>query len=266
MTTPAISVQLWTVRDELSADLDATLARLRDIGFANVEPYGFVARADEFAAAFARHGLSSPTGHASLASGTENPFDASIPVPTPQEVFRAAQKLGMTTVFDPFVAAERWESVEEITKTAEALNAAAAVGAEHGISVGYHNHNQELGRRIDGRLPLEILAERLDPSVSLELDLYWASAAGADVVELVERLGDRVSALHIKDGTLDPLPTLGTPPTDQVPAGEGVVPLTAALEAARSARFAIVEFDAYSGDIWEGVQAGYDFLAARGLS
>ena len=114
MTSPAISVQLWTVRDELAADLDATLARLSAIGYRNVEAFGFVTRADELAAAFARHGIAAPTGHASLASGTENPFDSSIAVPTPDEVFAAAQKLGMTTVFDPFVAQDHWQGVEEI--------------------------------------------------------------------------------------------------------------------------------------------------------
>lgn len=266
MPTPAISLQLWTVRDQLTADLDGTLAWLAAIGFTRVEAFGFVTRADELGAAFARHGISSPTGHASLASGTENPFDSSIAVPTSDEVFTAAKQLGMTTVFDPFVAPERWQSVEQIATTAAALNAAAKVGAEYGISVGYHNHNQEFQTLIDGRFPLEILAERLDPGVSLELDLYWASAGGADVAALVERLGEKVSALHIKDGTLDPLPSLGAVPTDQVPAGQGVVALAAALDAATHAEYAIVEFDAYAGDIWEGIQVGYDFLAARGLS
>jgi sugar phosphate isomerase/epimerase len=252
MTTPAISIQLWTVRDQLTADLDGTLAQLSTIGFTNVEAFGFVSRADELAA--------------SLASGTENPFDSSIEVPTPDEVFAAAQKLGMTTVFDPFVAPDRWESVEEITKTAEALNAAAAIGAGYGISVGYHNHNQEFLTKIDGRFPIEIFAELLDEGVSLELDLYWASAGGADVVALLQRLGDKVTALHVKDGTLEPLPSLGAIPTDQVPAGEGVVALSAALDAAPNVQYAIVEFDAYPGDIWQGVKVGYEFLAARGLS
>lgn len=266
MTTPEISVQLWTVRDHLEADPDATLAGLRAIGFRNVEAFGFVTRADDLAESFARHDLAAPTGHASLASGTENPFDTTIAVPTPDEVFQAAQKLGMTTVFDPFVAPERWESVGEIRKTADTLNAAAVIGAGYGISVGYHNHNQEFTNRIDGRFALEVFAEHLDPAVGLELDLYWAGAGGADVAELVTRLGERVVAVHVKDGTLDPLPSLGEVPTDQVPAGHGVIPLTAALDAARAARYAVVEFDTYSGDIWAGVRTGYEFLAARGLS
>ena len=266
MTTPAISLQLWSVRDELDADLDGTLAKISAIGFRNVEAFGFASRADELAEAFARHGLSSPTGHAPLASSVENPFDSSITGPTVEETFAAAQKLGMTTVIDPFVAPDRWTSLEEIRKTAELMGAAAAVAAEHGITVGYHNHNQEFLNKVDDRFALEVFADLLDERIVLEVDLYWATAGGADVVALLDRLGSRVAALHVKDGTLDPLPTLEGVPTDQVPAGEGAVALTAALDAAPGIRYAVIEFDTYSGDIWQGVTTGYEFLAARGLA
>jgi sugar phosphate isomerase/epimerase len=264
MTTPAISVQLWTVREALAADLDGTLAKLKDIGFTRVEAFGFVDRADELAAALERNGITAPTAHASLASEVENPFDSTITAPTNDQVFAAAKKLGISTVFDPFVAPERWETVEEITKTAALLNNAAAVGATHGITVGYHNHNQEFVK-IDDRFALEIFAELLDPSVVFEIDLYWAAAGGADVAALVERLGERVVALHVKDGTLDPSPSIGAVPVDQVPAGTGAVELTAALDAAAYLQYAIIEFDEFSGDIWEGVAAGHAFLSARGL-
>jgi len=263
MTNAQISIQLWTVRDEFESDPDATLARLSDIGFTRVEAFGFVDRVDVLVEAFARHGLSAPTGHASLASEVENPF-AELSAPSNDQVFAAAQKLGMTTVFDPFVAPDRWQTLEEITKTARLLNAAAVTAADHGITVGYHNHNQELLNVIDGRFALEVFAELLAPEVVLEVDLYWAAAGGADVAPLIERLGSRVAALHIKDGTLVPTPTLGVVPTDQVPAGTGAIDLSGALAAATSLRYAIVEFDAYPGDIWEAVAAGFAFLEAKG--
>ena len=261
--TPSISIQLWTVRKQLEEDLDGTLARLSEIGFTRVEAFGFVDRADALAAAFQRRGLSAPTGHASLASDVENPF-AVLDAPGNDQVFAAATKLGMTTVFEPFVAPDRWETVEEITRTATLLNAAAVTAAEHGITVGYHNHNQEFVNLIDGRFALEVFAELLAPEVVLEVDLYWAAAGGADVAALVERLGERVVAVHVKDGTLDPTPSVGAVPTDQVPAGHGVVDLVGALDVAAFARYAIVEFDAFAGDIWEGVTAGFQFLESRG--
>jgi sugar phosphate isomerase/epimerase len=260
---PLISIQLWTVREELERDLDQTLSRLSDIGFRHVEAFGFVDRASSLAAAFAHHGLSSPTGHAPLASDVENPF-ATLKAPSNDAVFAAAQTLGMTTVIDPFVAPERWESIEDIKETAELLNAAAESAAKYGITVGYHNHNQELLNVIDGRHALEVFAELLVPEVVLELDLYWAAAGGADLVALITRLGKRVAALHVKDGTLEPMPNLRTIPTDQVPAGTGAVDISGALAAAASARYAIVEFDAYQGDIWEGVAAGFAYLESTG--
>jgi hypothetical protein len=38
--TPTPSVQLYSVRDALAADLPGTLSRLRSIGFELVEPFG----------------------------------------------------------------------------------------------------------------------------------------------------------------------------------------------------------------------------------
>jgi sugar phosphate isomerase/epimerase len=266
MSDPVISVQLWSVRDALAADVGATFDRLASIGFRHVEAFGFVDRVDEIAAALARTGISCPTGHASLASAVENPFDLSITRPTNAAVFAAANALGMTVVIDPFVAPDRWTTLADITATAELLNAAAVEAAPFGITVGYHNHNQEFHAKIDGRFALETFAELLDPSVVIELDLYWALSGGADVVGLLERLGDRVIALHVKDGSLSPLPTIGELPTDQLPAGEGVVPLAAALDAATNAKYAIVEFDHFEGDIWQGLTASRAFLTARGLA
>ena len=267
MTTPTISVQLWTVKDKLAEDLDGTLARIAELGFSTVEAFDFVARADEFAAAFERHGLSARSGHTSLASDALNPFDPTAPAPPDLDaVFAAAKKLGMTTVIDPFVAPDRWTTIEAVTDTANRLNEAAAAAAAHGITVGYHNHNQEFQNTIDGRFAFEVFVELLDPAVVIELDLYWAAAGGADVPALVAALGERLVAVHVKDGTLDPAPGLETKPTDQVPAGTGVVPLSASLDAAEHLQLAIVEFDAYSEDIFEGVATSYAFLSARGLS
>jgi len=267
MTKPTISVQLWSVRDDLTADVDSTLARIAALGFTTVEAFDFVGRVDELAASLKRNGLAAPTGHASLASEALNPFEPDAPKPpTNDEVFTAAKKLGMSIVIDPFVAPDRWTTRDDIAETARLLNAAAVDAAAHGITVGYHNHNQEFTTKVDGRFALEVFADLLDPSVVLEVDLYWATAGGADTVALLERLGERVIAVHVKDGTLDPAPTLSKKPTDQVPAGTGVVPLSAALDAATSAQYAIVEFDVFEGDLWAALATSREFLVARGLN
>ena len=267
MSTPTISLQLYTINNALTADPEGTLGRLRDIGFTTVEAYDFVRRADELAEAFARYGLRAATGHAFLASETVAlPNGTVLQAPTHQDVFTAAKTLGIGTVIDPFVAPDRWQTRDQVRETADRLNAAAAAAADHGLRVGYHNHGHELTSVIDGQFGLEVLAESLDDAVVLEVDLYWATLGGADTPELLRRLGDRVRAVHVKDGTLDPELAHQRPPRDQVPAGQGNVPLTAALDAAPSVEYAVIEYDHYSGDLLDGVAKSYAFLAERGLS
>ncbi len=129
---------------------------------------------------------------------------STVPVPTPKEVFAAAKTLGMSLVIDPYTAPDRWTSVEQIEETAKALNAAAVIAKDHGLRVGYHNHAHELEASFDGVTGLEVLASMLSADVALEVDLYWAARAGVDVPALLTRLGERVKAVHVKDGTLAP--------------------------------------------------------------
>jgi len=251
------SIQLFTVREALERDLDGTLAEVAARGFTAAEPYDFVRRAESLAAALSAHGITAPSGHAFLASESFVNPDGSgttLPVPSPAEVFAAAKTLGMGIVIDPYTAPERWQSIEQIEQTARLLNAAAEIGEAEGIRVGYHNHAHELEATFDGTTGLEVLAGLLDPRVVLEVDLYWVARGGVDPVALLRRLCERVVAVHAKDGTLDPEALAAYPPADQVPAGEGVVPLAEAIAAAPALELAIVEFDHYEGDLFDAIE------------
>ncbi|MFJ9565891.1 sugar phosphate isomerase/epimerase family protein [Streptomyces fuscichromogenes] len=264
MSTPQMSVQLYSVRHALEADQDATLGRLAALGLRNVEAFAFVHRADELADALAEHGLSARTGHAGFLS-PDGASAASL-----DETFRAARRLGVEILFDPFVPAARWADEEEIARTAALLNEAAERAADHGLRVGYHNHSQEFVHTVAGVNAFDFFADRLSPEVVLEIDLFWASAGGNDVVSLLRRLGSQVRALHVKDGPVidDPF-TSGAPfdPADtrQVAAGRGQIRLEESLAAASDAEYAIIEFDHYDGDIFEGVAAGVSYLNGKGI-
>ena len=144
----SISVQLYSVNDALNADLDGGLSKLASIGLRYVEAFDFVRRPTELRAALDRHGLTAPTGHAYLVSEEIRRRDGTVtPVPPHQETFAAAQELGLETVIDPFVAPEKWTSIEDVTETARRLNEAAAEAAGYGLTVGYHNHDHELRPR-----------------------------------------------------------------------------------------------------------------------
>lgn len=266
MSTPTLSVQLYSCRDHLK-DLDGTFEALAGIGLTAVEGFAFLNDPAGLAEALARHGLAVPSGHAPFLSDELRFGDQRYPVPPLEVVLDAAEVLGMGRVIDPMVAEDRWTSVEAIRATAERLNAAAAMAAVRGIRLGYHNHHHELIHDFGGRTGLEIFADNLDDGVFLELDVYWAAVAGQDVVALIERLGSHVQALHLKDGHVEgagaPLIELASRP--QLPAGQGDLPLADILDAATSAELAVIEFDTYDGDIFQGIGESFRFLAGLGL-
>ncbi|SFQ63976.1 sugar phosphate isomerase/epimerase family protein [Amycolatopsis rubida] len=238
------SVQLYSVRDAFAADPDGTLRRLAAIGFSRVEPYGVVENVEALRAGLAAHGLSAPTAHAALVGKDQ------------QAVFAAARELGIGIVIEPLVPAARWGSPADVSDTASALNAAAEVAAGYGIRVGYHNHWWELETRIGGRSALEALADRLAPEIVLEIDAYWATAGGEDAPALLRRLGKRVCAIHVKDGSL------AIDASGQVPAGQGRVPLGDVLAAAPGA-LRVVEFDRHE-DVFGGIAESFAYLAGVG--
>jgi sugar phosphate isomerase/epimerase len=233
---PALSVQLYSLRDQLAADPAATIQAVAAIGFTAVEPFGLAEAATVLRPLLVDAGIVAPTAHGTLVASDEA-ADATL---------AAAVMLGTDTVFDPFIPEERWTTRDDIAATAARLNDVARRAADRGLSVGYHNHWWELERRVDGTSALELFAELLDEGVLLEVDAYWAAVGGEDPVALVRRLGDRVVALHIKDGPL----TRET--KDQQPAGHGAMPIAELLEAAPGARL-VLEFDDYTGDLIEGL-------------
>lgn len=272
MTLPEASVQLYSLAAEFSADMQGSLDRLAAIGFRNVEAFDFVGRPAEIRAALDASGLVSPTGHAPLLTDELWTPDGSIPTPAPEVVFEAAAQIGIRTVIDPFVAPERWLTEDGVADIAERLNAAAETAAGFGLSVGYHNHAQEFIASFDGVSAYERFVALTSPEVQLELDLFWALTGGQDVPALVGRLGDRLTAVHVKDGFVPasnpwaPGAEMGgSASLDQRRAGEGEVPLGAALRAATGVRYAVIEYDKAPGDVFEDVAASLAFLQDGGF-
>jgi sugar phosphate isomerase/epimerase len=242
------SLQLYTVRNAIQEDLSGTIKKVAQLGFTQVEPYNFVATAKELGAALKENGLTAPSGHAPLLSQDQD------------EIFAAAKELGISTVIDPFIPADRWQTAEDVQATAAQLNEAAKKGAEYGIRVGYHNHQWELESIIEGRTALEYFADLLDPELVLEVDTYWVAVGGQDPVDILTKLGNRVKFIHIKDGPLT------TDTKAQLPAGKGKVAVLDVIAAATSLEAGVVEFDDYDGDIFDGIAQSLKFLQESGTA
>ncbi|WP_425426207.1 sugar phosphate isomerase/epimerase family protein [Brachybacterium massiliense] len=257
------SVQLYSVRDAISQDLPAAIARIADIGFTQVEPYDFVESADALEAAFADSGVAAPSGHAPV-----------IDSDAPERTFEAANRLGIRTVIDPFIPSDRWQSADDVEALAERVSTLADDAAQFDLRFGYHNHQWEFTNLINGRPAYELFAEQISSEVVLELDTFWATVGGVDVPTLLRALGTRVQFLHIKDGKAGgdiatSLPSsesalivpeaLAAAFKEQTPAGQGDVDVKAILDAAPHA-LRVIEFDDYAHDVFDGIAESFAWL------
>ncbi|MEV5978634.1 sugar phosphate isomerase/epimerase [Streptomyces sp. NPDC052114] len=255
MTRP-LSVQLYSVRDQLAADREGTLRRLASLGYGAVEAYDVLDDAKGLRRIVDALGLTVSGAHVMQLLG-----------PEPGPVLDAVATLGTDLAIVPAgVPHEEFTSRDGLARTAERLNSLAKKAERHGLRVGYHNHWWEIEPRFDAAdgaadearpHAVEILAGLLDPAVFLEVDTYWAAVGGAEVPGLLRRLGDRVRALHLKDGP-------GTKEDPNVAVGGGTMPVPEILAAAPHA-WRIVEFDSCAGSadtLFDELKASHTYLTS----
>jgi sugar phosphate isomerase/epimerase len=152
---------------------------------------------------------------------------------------------GTETLVVPILGSEAF-AAEGIDGTAARLEAAAAAVADAGGRLLYHNHEFEFaadaGVRGSGpsdETPFDRLVA-LTTRLGFEIDVGWATAAGIDPVALIERVGDRVPIVHLKDVRVDPTAPRGGHPVDL---GVGDVDLRGCLRAAETAGVEWVVFE-----------------------
>jgi sugar phosphate isomerase/epimerase len=241
---PDLSVQLYSVREQLAADFPGTIATLAKIGLTRVEPFGMVDFAEQLKPALTENDLSAPTSHQSLVEIELN------------RVLDVAADLGVGTIIHPFTPPTDWTTRGDVERVAGILNIAAEKATGYGIRIGYHNHDWELRLELDGQTSLEVLLSLVHPAVVLEVDTYWAAVGGQDVPALLGRLGDRVVALHLKDGPLTGVTA------DQLPLGSGDLPAADILAATTALEVPVLEFDNYAGDIFDGIRTAYGYATS----
>lgn len=244
-----ISVQLYTLRNAIQQDLEGVLVRLSQAGFTQVEPFDIMAYPD-LGSALSHAGLSAPTAHVHMIGESDERVDA---------IFDAALRSGIQTVIDPYREPSFWATRTDIEHTATLLNALSERAFALGLAVGYHNHAHEFETTLDGRYPLEILAESAHPDVQIELDTYWAAVAGANPADILTTMGARVTALHIKDGPIT------HNDSDQVAVGSGSMPIRDIIKAAPNA-LRVIELDDYRGDPFDAVTESLRFLEQEGVA
>ncbi len=211
-----VGIQLFSLPQLLSKDLEAALKLLHQMGYTALETYGpytfSASNAQESWKRMSQYmgGVSSGLfGHTpeSLKTLTTQ-YDFSVPsMHTDLETLEnhmgalaeAAHGLGATYVVLPMIPDENRRSLDDYKKMADRFNRIGAQAQQEGIRFAYHNHGAGF-EAIDGVMPFDYLVTQTDSdTVFLEIDIFWTSAAGVNPVDLIERYPNRYKLMHVKD-------------------------------------------------------------------
>lgn len=80
------------------------------------------------------------------------------------------------------------------------LDGQAKIYAERGIELGYHHHNWEYVKLASGRTRMDELIDRTE-KIGFVHDTYWTARCGIDPAVQIERFGDRLLGIHLRDLT-----------------------------------------------------------------
>ncbi len=226
-TTPdrksfGVGLQLYTIRDAMTADALGSLKKVSELGYKNVELadysngkfYGFAPA--EFKKIVNDLGMDIISSHTSVEA-------AGITLDSAKKMADDHAAMGVKYCVQPWVE-EVNRNIESYKKMIADWNEVGKVMKEVGIQFGYHNHNFEFAN-LDGIVPYyDIFMPEMDASlITMELDMYWATKAGQDPVEMFNKYPGRFQLFHFKDMSQQSAPFYDVIKDDITSVGAGLI-------------------------------------------
>ena len=238
-----IGLQIYTLRDIISEGYDAIFKKVAEIGYKGVEMTYSPDDGDKVAELLKKYGLIGTSAHISIDELENNP----------QRAVGFLDKIGSKSMIVPWIDGSLIETEADTVAVAKRLEEGAKKAAGHGYELGFHNHTIEFERKFGGRTVMDIFYDEA-PSLKFQIDCGWAYAAGADVIATVNKFGDRLSCIHIKDVDANKTPT---------EVGNGLVDMKAVIETAKKygVEWGIVEQDScVNYPPLEAVKVSFDYI------
>jgi sugar phosphate isomerase/epimerase len=183
-------LQLYTLRDVIAEDPEATLRQVADFGYTQIESYdgpmgmwwnmrntGYKSLLDEL-------GMTAISSHANVFEEFERKANE-------------AAEIGLTFIVCPWVGPQ--ESMDDFRRIAGQFNEMGEIANDLGLRFAYHNHAYSF-EELEGELPQDVMMENTDPElVEYQMDIYWVIAAGHDPAEWMQKYPGRFTTCHVKD-------------------------------------------------------------------
>ncbi|MEO6681280.1 MAG: TIM barrel protein [Ginsengibacter sp.] len=189
-TLKKFGIQLYTLRDILSADPKGILKQLAAMGYKQIESYEgnkgmfWGMKNTEFKKYMDDLGMEIVASHCSLDKNFE------------RKVAEAGE-IGISYLIDPWIGPQK--TMEIFRKKADEFNRAGEICNKAGLKYAYHNHAYSF-EPLEGAMPQDVLMQNTDHAlVDFEMDIYWVHTAGEDPVKWLEKYPNRFRLCHIKD-------------------------------------------------------------------
>ena len=240
-----IGLQLYTVRGEMDRDFERTLARVAEIGYAEVEFAGYFDRSPAVVRQLLdANGLTAPSAH--------------IPITPPGDdwsrMLEAANTMGHRYLVVASIPRSQRSTLDGYRAVAETFNQVGEAARAAGIRFAFHNHAGEFAE-VEGQVPFDLLLAECEPdAVQFQMDLFWITRGGGNPVEYFRRYPGRFTSVHVKD-------MAGIPDGDMVDVGRGTIDFAAIFANRELAGIEhyFVEHDEPASP-FDSIRASYEYL------
>ncbi len=197
-----IGIQLWSVRDAMQEDPEATLSQLGEMGYKFIEAAGYSdgkfygMEPEEFKELVESNGMDFLSSHVMLAI---EDLDHEQVMEWWDQCIQAHSKAGVKYIVQAAMGSAAVQDMEVLNRYIRMFNNVGRMAREEGMLFGFHNHAVEF-ETIDGTVVLQHMIENTDPElVFFQPDLYWFYKGGANPLEYFEKYPGRFEVWHVKD-------------------------------------------------------------------
>jgi sugar phosphate isomerase/epimerase len=187
-----VGIEMYSVRNELKRDPEATVKAVAQMGYEGLEFYGPYFDWTE-AQTKQMKKLLDDLGIRCFSTHNNEDYFSSDKIQRARDM-----NLILGSKYMVMSSAQVTSGLDGWKAVADKLNKAAETVEPSGLKVGYHNHQPEF-TPIEGKRPIEILAKNTKPTVMLQLDVGTCVEVGSDPVVWIRSNPGRIHSIHCKD-------------------------------------------------------------------
>ena len=253
-----IGIQLYSVRNDLPKDFEGTLKKLSDIGYSQIETYGF--NGDKFLNRTMKevsvivNGMGMTISSTHCGSGML-PENTSAPEwDNWKKISDQLKEGGGKWAVLSSLPLRNPATLDDYKRISDMFNLLGEVCRQRGTKFAFHNHAEVFGR-VEGEVALEYMIKNTDPNlVFFQLDMGHTINGGGHILNLMRTYPKRIPLWHASDFDAGIREYIGL--------GQGSVPykLMFDLPDTGGLELLTVEQESTEGDIFAKCKMDFDFL------